>query len=757
MEIAGILASDFQDPMLLHVVEGIEASRNLDENEREVLLGGVDRFDRGIELYRSFDFAEAEPLFRTAAEALRLAGSPLFWWAEHFATVCLFFRDVEEASGIWASQIESIPREYLALEGHTLWRLGISAHVRGDPHASLEFYQRAVSPMKKSSGRRGAAFTYVMIADALEDLGRVDESWGNRLEAIEQIAYTRDVWQTHSMLFAMADALLRRDLPRRARPFLDALVANAHRWTQASVLDEALDLRARAAVAENRLEDARMDLEAAWSDLESHPEGPARDRSDQKLRVVEGLILAHDRPAEAVAVLEAAYKGMSDSGYLYEKRRVLKGLAAAYLGLDDVWGAEQSLLALIEDLERTRLGSVDLDLKSQAAQLAEPVVAGLRTLLQLGPQAVEVDRLLATSERARSAVLSDLAGIDASSIDLTHLRGRLAPDLAVLSYVLLEGLLLVEMTTSGGSQVLPVSMTPGRLAVLVSTLRDSMQAGASLAALQPYLEELFSLLLPPSLRPSLPDRLLFVPDGALMAVPFHGLRNPDTARYLVEDHQVGVLPNLSLLDARLNREPSGKASGILVVGDPATEQGLPRLPGAEREASLVSRMYDESILLLGDEATDQGVASGLGTVGVFHYSGHAVSDPRRLSAGGLILSEETGDGFLSTTDLAGLRLEQLDLAVLAGCETARGYEDGRDGLMGLGGVLLARGARSVLASVAAVRDGASETFVGSFHQHYLERQDALEAFRLAIGDALRNEKDESVSAVWMNYVLLGGV
>ena len=86
--------------------------------------------------------------------------------------------------------------------------------------------------------------------------------------------------------------------------------------------------------------------------------------------------------------------------------------------------------------------------------------------------------------------------------------------------------------------------------------------------------------------------LIVVPDGALHMVPFAGLVDRESGRYLVEDFPVAISPSLTLFLKLGHPGQLGKVSTALVVGNPRISEtglSLPELSGAEQEARQVAR------------------------------------------------------------------------------------------------------------------------------------------------------------------------
>ena len=210
-------------------------------------------------------------------------------------------------------------------------------------------------------------------------------------------------------------------------------------------------------------------------------------------------------------------------------------------------------------------------------------------------------------------------------------------------------------------------------------------------------------------------RLVIAPDGALHRVPFDALRLAD-GRVVIERFETALVPSASVAMLLWRRQPTapGRSARVLALGDPVST--LERLPESGREARLVGRYGDESVVRLRDQASAAYLKRApLDSFRVLHLATHAVVDERSLARSGVVLAREGSDsGFVSPGDLAALPLG-VDVVVLSACRSAGGVVVNGEGVQGLTAPLLAAGARTVVATGWPVDDRETVPLVEAFY------------------------------------------
>ena len=401
--------------------------------------------------------------------------------------------------------------------------------------------------------------------------------------------------------------------------------------------------------------------------------------------------------------------------------------------------------------------------------------ADIATLRQ---QLNDIDaRLAATSIRPATA-----------EVQLTPLRlaidlQAIPPDAAIVEYwlgrerafawtITHEGIALVDLGTTA-------AITHAAMA-----LHSSLQSIGSVPVAERLRRatNLYQLIVQPLHLEGKPD-LMVAADGALHYVPFAVLRSSAdmTDRFLVENHDVTVVPSVRMLFDTKSLQPRQATRRMLLVADPAygsnkvVTQGveqkvayaipdlrgpenLRRLPGTAMEAAAVSGLFQKDQLdtLQGTAATrERFLATDFGRYRFIHIASHAVADAEIPQLSALILStvDQKGhptNGRVLAADLLGIRLNA-ELVVLSGCETALGKRVDGEGLIGLQYIMVARGAHSVMSSLWNVPDIRTAELMSRFYTAVL-RNGSIP--RTALSSAMRSMISEGADpGIWSAFSL----
>jgi len=224
----------------------------------------------------------------------------------------------------------------------------------------------------------------------------------------------------------------------------------------------------------------------------------------------------------------------------------------------------------------------------------------------------------------------------------------------------------------------------------------------------------------------------------------------DGEHFLVEKFALATTPGFDLVDpAPVDRE----ALEALLAGISKSVDGEAPLPNVVEELRVVEALLGAEVML--DEAflrSDLRESLEDRNFGIVHIATHAQfsadSDDTFLLAwdGRLGLDELSED-----VGLFRFRDEPLELLTLSACETARG--DDRAGL-GLSGMAVKAGARSVLGSLWSVNDPAATALVETFYTRLMAGDSRAQALRAAQLGLLADFRYRH-PAYWAPFLLIG--
>ena len=258
------------------------------------------------------------------------------------------------------------------------------------------------------------------------------------------------------------------------------------------------------------------------------------------------------------------------------------------------------------------------------------------------------------------------------------------------------------------------------------------------------------------------SEIIIVPDRSLYNIPFAALPD-ESGKTLSETFKIRVAPSLTTLRL-IHDSPADYHSqtGALIVGNPdvgevifkGRRMSISRLPCAEEEAKMVGKKLGVEPLL-GEQATKQAVLKGMESVALIHLAAHgdagkgeiALAPSLRIPNG----IPREGLYLLTTSDISKVQV-RAKLVVLSCCHSARG-EIKAEGAVGIARAFLGSGARSVLVSLWALEDSATEKLMSHFYDHLVRGESASDSLHQAITWMRCNGYSDVKQ--WAPFVLIG--
>jgi len=336
--------------------------------------------------------------------------------------------------------------------------------------------------------------------------------------------------------------------------------------------------------------------------------------------------------------------------------------------------------------------------------------------------------------------------------DATTLESLSAKAAIIYPVLLADRTELLVSFPAGGLEHFSVPVGLQELTSLIRDFRRSIETVDESNAFEPLSRRLYDCLIRPmteSLRREGVNTLVIVPDGPLRTIPLAALH--DGKKFLLEDYAIVTTPGLTLTSARPLPRDNVK---VLAGGLTEAVQGYDALPNVATELASIERAYPSTILQDSSFKTtsvERNVSAGAFSILHFATHGHFDREPGNsflLTFDGKI----TMDGLQNSLRLRRYTEDPVDLLVLSACQTAAG--DDRAAL-GLAGVGLKAGARSVVASLWSIGDESTAMLVSEFHAGLKDKSKTkAEALRMAQLSLLRQPRFRH-PYYWASFLLIG--
>src|SRR6185295_5179619 len=304
-------------------------------------------------------------------------------------------------------------------------------------------------------------------------------------------------------------------------------------------------------------QEAEHDLTEARHTLELVRDDNLRQRNLAELRAVESDLIGDRDPSRAAAALSLAldYYGRKNNHFALSRLYLARARAELTEGDDEQ--AEADLDRGIAEVESQRRRVPN---ESYKISYFEHSRALFDTMINLqAGRRNNAGRALDYVERERARALLDrlevlngeqqdlIIGHSIEPLRSEEIRQNLPDGIAVAEYALLGDRLLIWVIRSDGLFFHTAATDAFRLQQMIRRLRSGLEHRATAGEASSPSAWLFDRLI----RPVLPylgpvDRIVFVPDKILHAVPFAALRDRKTGRYLIQDRVIGVAPSATL-------------------------------------------------------------------------------------------------------------------------------------------------------------------------------------------------------------------
>lgn len=660
--------------------------------------------------------------------------------------------------------------------------LGNVAYLSADYEAALAFHRTALD---MTSSKLLQSQRHVLVSRDLLAVGRNDEARAHGASALT-------LAETTASPLAIADA--RQQLGMVGLAVADNEGASSS-FGQALQLYESLGLRgaqadahhglALAARAEGSLDEAIRQGEESLAHVEA-----LRERvSAPELRALYGAARRAYYETQ-IDLLMASSEASHDTSQQFlaaalttseraRARLTIDLLAEAsvdlYKGVDETLAARKRRLS-DELAERRMQQDRLLNSDSLPARRAE-----LDAVVQEMASIENALNLLETELRSNNPRYASLAA--PTTLSAREIQGLLDSDSVLLQYSLGDTRSFAWVVTNDSLRAVELA-DRSTIEAAARDLYESLRVMQTVGSREALLAELAHHVLDPVAEFLGYKRVLVVADGALQYIPFAVLpvHGSGGEQPLIATHEVVNLPSFSVIAMQRERQQSTQEERktLAVFADPVFEptdrrfadssalatspvthagpgqepcvgcrlrgpglRSLERLPASGAEANALAQLVppDSRLIQTGfDASRDNVLAGGLGRYRVLHFATHGLVDSEYPALSALALSrfDKNGrprDGFLRLGDIYNLNLNA-DLVVLSACDTALGQAIRGEGLVGLTQGFVYAGAKSLVASLWQVPDGATAALMIRFYEDMLRNgqrpSEALRNAQLAI-------------------------
>jgi CHAT domain-containing protein len=484
-----------------------------------------------------------------------------------------------------------------------------------------------------------------------------------------------------------------------------------------------------------------------------------------------------DRQGEGFALNELGY-ALLNSGHLTQAENKLR----------DAMEVRESLRGGLKDAHKVSLFDTQLDTYSllqqaivlqyrpnEALEIAERSRA--RAFVELLYERLSVKPVGITDE------LSLKQTIDPLNLEqIQQIAKEQKATIVEYSIINLDHLFIWVIKPTGEITFRPVHLQPLRqeqntsLSELVNQARESVVDGKKRGDAPRLLQQLHELLIQPitNLLPDNPEEpVIFIPQQSLFLVPFAALLDPETGKFLIEQHIILTAPSIQVLDSTrkwqqhlkdewASKKDEKNSDFYLVVGNPTMPfipkigqplEQLEQLEGAEEQARTIAKLLNTQPIIR-DDATKVNVVQQMLSARLIHLATHGLLDDiRELGVPGAIAlapTEGVDNGFLTAGEILELKLKA-ELVVLSACLTGLGKVTG-DGVIGLSRCLFLAGVPSVIVSLWSVPDEPTQYLMIEFYCNLQGGMNKAKALRQAI---LTTKQKFRSPVNWAGFTLIG--
>src|SRR5579862_1632053 len=647
----------------------------------------------------------------------------------------------------------------------------------GDKLRAEKQFQLAIADSQAIGFQRGAVINRLALAEVFWHAAKYLEARRSAELALQGAQKLDDSAQIVSSRMLMARILLDHRHPEAAFSMADQAQELAHRDGLRLMEAEGLDLVGESELRLHRTAEAMSTLDAARALATDSGDVAAlwkteyhRGQTFEALGRNEDAIEAYKT---SIATIEGVRGQIKEqpfrTGYLQDKQKVYLALVRLLLKLDRTGDAfsyserlrEFSYLNLLNGLVTIAATPEQIELQSRIQRLRESIeTESARPQAQQRSETLKLysEELLEAEREFSSQIASSRPGAEHTGIaDAAEIAQALAPETALLEYVVDENQISVFVVTNAGLHVATTRISEQNLLAKIQLLRDLVTARDDDRWVKPA-ASLYSILISPLSSQGFlkgTKSLIIVPHSTLNYLPFAILPSSTSGRirFLVEDYNIAVLPaaGFALSAEHASRDSRGRllafapsSSGLRFAAEEARDLGKIFAPASE--------------VVVGTDATKARFKRTAGQYQFLHAATHGFFNKTNPIFSGLQLEPgDDDDGRLEVHEILQLTLKAR-LVTLSACDTALGSGDftempAGDEFVALDRAFLEAGSDAVLASLWKVNDRSTLTLMNRLYRN-LRNSNGAQALagaqRSLIGDPRYRQP-----YYWAAFILVG--
>jgi len=434
----------------------------------------------------------------------------------------------------------------------------------------------------------------------------------------------------------------------------------------------------------------------------------------------------------------------------------------------DIRGATVAYTRAVDALESVRLDllTVSSDVQFSFRDNVQPLYRGLVDLLlrppYVGgvPSSDNLKQAIRNIDALQLAELENFLGCNLSAIKPIDQVSD--PKAAIIYPIILKDRIAIISELPGSQQRLnyqEIRVPQREVEQTLRELRDNLTVPGNTPEVLEAAQKVYGWLIKP-LEPFLEqssqvETLVFVLDGPLRNIPMAVLY--DGKQYLIEkNYAIAVAPRVKLFSPKRSEQRLYVQTGGVAIPQVIDGTTFPEIEKLKEELERISQKITTSKPLLNEDFTKPNIKMQLqaGNFSAIHWKTHGVfsSNPEQtfiVAYNDRILAQDL-NSLMQTGSSSGVR--PLELLVLSACETAQGDDRA---VLGLAGIAVRTGARSVLSTLWVAKDAPNTEFMVRFYEELskpgMTKAQAVRQAQLA----LLKEYGYTAPHIWATYVLVG--